>query len=126
MNCILLDTNYLIKTLIPNSDEENQVREWIERKVNLITSSICWYEFLCGPVDEKGIEMMGMILRGRIIPFTAEQAQEAATLFNKTNRKRSLRVDAMIAAAAIVGRAALATDNDRDFSVFEELGLTLI
>lgn len=126
MNSILLDTNYLIKALIPNSTEAAHIGAWIEKKIDLITSSICWYEFLCGPVDTNGIEVMEMILQGRIIPFTGDQSREAASLFNRTGRKRSLRVDSMIAAAAIISNAALATDNNRDFSLFEELGLTLV
>ncbi|MFW5727938.1 MAG: type II toxin-antitoxin system VapC family toxin [Spirochaetia bacterium] len=126
MSSILLDTNYLIKALIPNSTEAEQIGSWIERKIDLITSSVCWYEFLCGPVDERAVEVMEMILQERIIPFTADQAQEAAKLYNRTGRKRSRRVDSMIAAAAIISNAALATDNNRDFSVFEELGLTLV
>jgi len=126
LNSVLLDTNYLIKALIPNSTEAEQIGAWVEEKIDLITSSIFWYEFLCGPVDERAVEVMEMILQGRIIPFTADQAREAVRLFNSTGRKRSLRVDSMIAAAAILSNAALATDNYRDFSLFEELGLTLV
>ncbi len=67
-----------------------------------------------------------MILQGRVIPFTEDQSREAARMFNRTGRQRSLRVDSRIAAAAILSNAALATDNNRDFSLFEELGLTLV
>ena len=126
MSSILLDTNYLIKSLIPDSTEAEQIGAWIEKKIDLITSSICWYEFLCGPVDASGIEVMEMILQGRVIPFTGDQSREAARMFNRTGRQRSLRVDSRIAAAAILSNAALATDNNRDFSLFEELGLTLV
>ncbi len=126
MNSILLDTNYLIKALIPNSHEAKQLRTWIAGRVDLITSSICWYEFLCGPVDDGGIEVIKMILQGRIMPFNENQALLASRLYNKTGRKRRFRVDAMIAAAAISNNAFLATDNSRDFSVFEEMGLSLV
>ncbi|HDQ13980.1 MAG TPA: PIN domain-containing protein [Sediminispirochaeta sp.] len=126
MKTILLDTNYLIKTLVRSSEEGDQVRQWITEEFELITSAICWYEFLCGPVDAKGVEIMEMLVQGRIIPFTGDQAREAARLFNKTGRKRSLRVDSMIAAAAIINNAALATDNSRDFSAFTTQGLVLL
>lgn len=99
---------------------------WIEQESDLITSSISWYEFLCGPVDQKGFELTEIILKGRIIPFTGDQAREAARLFNAVGRKRSLRVDAMIAAAAVINNAVLATDNMRDFSVFTGQGLRLL
>mgnify|MGYP006290127983 CR=1 FL=1 len=99
---------------------------WVEQESDLITSSISWYEFLCGPVDQNGIELMESILKDRVIPFTSDHAREAARLFNTVGRRRSLRVDAMIAAAAIVNNAALATDNRRDFSVFTGQGLRLL
>ena len=111
--------------MVPESAEAEKVRTWIEQESDLITSSISWYEFLCGPVDQKGVEIIESILKARIIPFTSDHAHEAARLFNKVGRKRSLRVDAMIAAAAIVNDAALATDNRRDFSVFTGQGLRL-
>ena len=123
---ILLDTNYLIKALVPESKESLEVRKWLEQKSELITTSISWYEFLCGPVDENGENLMELILQGRIVPFTTDCAREAARLFNAVNRKRSLRVDAMIAASAIVFNAELATDNMRDFSAFSKYGLTLL
>lgn len=69
---------------------------------------------------------MESILKDRVIPFTNDHAREAASLFNTVSRRRSLRVDAMIAAAAIVNNAALATDNRRDFSVFTGQGLRLL
>ena len=123
---ILLDTNYLIKALVPDTDEALRVHKWIEQDAELLTSVICWYEFLCGPVDGKGRELITSILKDRVVPFSADQAVEAARLFNLAGRKRALRVDSMIAAAAVLNQAALATDNRRDFSVFTEQGLRLI
>jgi predicted nucleic acid-binding protein len=126
MSRILLDTSYLIKALVPDSAEANRLRGWLDRGAELISSSVSWYEFLCGPVDAQGRELMELILQDRIVPFTDAQAREAARLFNSVGRKRSLRVDAMIAAAALTQNAALATDNTRDFSPFAELGLELV
>ncbi|WP_319563124.1 type II toxin-antitoxin system VapC family toxin [Marispirochaeta sp.] len=123
---ILLDTNYLIKALAPGTDEAADVRRWIEQEKELVTSVVCWYEFLCGPVDIKGKELMQSIVKGRIIPFAADQAVEAARLFYLAGRKRSLRVDSMIAAAALLNKAVLATDNRRDFSSFVKQGLVVI
>jgi len=46
-------------------------------------------------------------------------------LFNQTGRCRQLRVDAMIAAAAISRNAPLATNNTTYFARFTPLGLRL-
>jgi hypothetical protein len=51
---------------------------------------------------------------------------EAARLFNAVNRKRGLRVDAMIAGTATASRANLATNNHDDFGPFVPHGLELV
>lgn len=123
---ILLDTNYLIRVLVPRSEESRRVIKWIEEGEELLTSAVSWYEFVCGPVDDEGISIVSSLIEGRIIPFTGDQAVEAARLFNETGRKRHLRVDAMIASAAIVTNARLATENISDFEKFTPLGLQMI
>jgi len=123
---ILLDTNYLIRTLVPDSREAGRVLDWYQGGVELCTSSVAWYEFLCGPVDDEGILIIQSMLSERILPFTADQAAESSRLFNATGRKRTLRVDAMIAAAAIMANAELATDNTPDFEHFLQWGLRLV
>jgi predicted nucleic acid-binding protein len=122
---ILLDTNYLIRILVPGSIESLQVVDWFKAGEALCTSSVAWYEFLCGPVDDEGILVILALLQDRVLPFTADQASESARLFNAAGRKRQLRVDAMIAAAAIVSNARLATGNTEDFRTFSPLGLRL-
>ena len=121
---ILLDTNYLINVLVSGKAEAEQVRLWYPDE-DLCTSSVSWYEFICGPVDSAGILVVRSLLHDRILPFTADQATESARLFNATGRMRRLRVDAMIAAAAIVANATLATANTADFAVFRQFGLRL-
>lgn len=122
---ILLDTNYLIRALVPDSREAAVVFGWIDAQEDLCTSSVCWYEFLCGPVDDEGVIVVRAVLRDRILPFTADQAAETSRLFNAVGRKRNLRVDAMIAAAAVVTNSSLATANAVDFAEFEPMGLHL-
>ena len=123
---ILLDTNYLIRALVDGTDEAVQVSEWVERGEELCTSAIAWYEFLSGPVDDDGVELIRAILQDRVFPFVADTAAEAARLFNAAGRVRRLRVDAMIAASAIVTGARLATENAADFRIFAGEGLRLI
>ncbi len=122
---ILLDTNYLIRSLVPGSRESKQLVAWFKAGEDLCTSSIAWYEFLCGPVDDEGVLVVQTLLRERIIPFTADQASESARLYNATGRKRHLRIDAMIAAAAIIVNAELATADTEHFMDFIPLGLRL-
>ncbi|MCF6334743.1 MAG: type II toxin-antitoxin system VapC family toxin [Spirochaetales bacterium] len=123
---ILLDTNYLIRSLIPETIEAIRIIEWIQNGEILCTSGVAWYEFLCGPVDDEGIIVVHSLLEERVIPFTSDHSAEAAHLFNKSGRKRHLRVDAMIASAAIISNASLATENIIDFKHFVDFGLQLI
>lgn len=123
---ILLDTNYLIRSLIPETPEALSVIEWIQTGEALCTSSIAWYEFLCGPVNDEGIIVVYSLLEERVFPFTSDQAAESARLYNNTGRKRTLRVDSMIASAAIIINAKLATENISDFKNFVSLGLQLV
>ncbi|MDZ7792217.1 MAG: type II toxin-antitoxin system VapC family toxin [Spirochaetia bacterium] len=123
---ILLDTNYLIRFLVEGTYEAERVKSWIQQKKELCTSSICWYEFSCGPVDEEAINLAASILNEQIFPFSPAQAREAARLFNRCGRTRSLRVDAMVAAAAIISESVLATENSEDFAPFASFGLKLI
>ncbi|MBU0935102.1 MAG: PIN domain-containing protein [Spirochaetes bacterium] len=123
---ILLDTNYLIRALVAGSAEAERLQAWLADHLDLCTSAIAWYEFCSGPVDEEGIQLIQAILEDRIIPYTAAQATETARLFNAVGRPRHLRVDAMLAAAAITTSASFATGNTADFKSFVPFGLTLV
>jgi len=122
---ILLDTDYLIRALVPGSAETKRMQAWIGGHLDLCTSAIAWYEFCCGPVDDEGIRLIQGLIEDRIIPYTAAQACETARLFNAVGRLRHLRVDAMLAAAAITGGASFATANTMDFQAFVPFGLKL-
>jgi predicted nucleic acid-binding protein len=121
---ICLDTNYLILGLVSDSPETEELIGWSRSGETFCTPSTTWYEFLCGPVNATQVSTMKGVLQ-RILPFDDRQAQEAARLYNATGRKRRLRVDAMIAAAATTHRNPLATSNQDDFAEFVPLGLTL-
>lgn len=123
---ILLDTNVLIRMLVQGTAAATQVSRWIATGTDLCTSAVCWYEFVSGPVDEEGVALVSAALADRVIPFTADQAREASRLWNATGRRRRMRVDAMVAAAAIVAGGELATGNRDDFVPFTELGLELV
>lgn len=121
---ICLDTNYLILGLVAGSRESRELGAWIAAGERLMVSTLVWFEFLCGPVTAPQIETMRAFLH-ELVPFDESHAIEAAELFNAAARKRSTRVDAMIAATAIVADAALATNNTDDFRAFLDSGLRL-
>ena len=119
---ICLDTNYLILGLVADSRESRELTAWIRSGEQLVTPMLAWFEFLCGPVTAAQMQTMRAFLN-ELLPFGEDQAVAAAGLFNAAGRKRSTRVDAMIAATAIVAGAALATNNQNDFRAFKEDGL---
>jgi predicted nucleic acid-binding protein len=122
---ILLDTNVLIRMLVAGTPAADRVSRWIGAGEDLCTSAICWYEFVSGPVDDEGIALVSAAIADRVIPFTADHARESSRLWNATGRARRMRIDAMVAAAAIVTGAELATETRDDFTPFVAFGLHL-
>ena len=122
---ICLDTNYLILGLVEGSRESRALASWLGSGDRLMVPTLVWFEFLCGPVTAAQIQTMRAFLH-ELVPFDESQAIVAADLFNAAARKRSTRIDAMIAATAIVANAALATNNRDAFRPFRESGLRLV
>ncbi|MEP6811036.1 MAG: PIN domain-containing protein [Chthoniobacterales bacterium] len=123
---ICLDANYLIGGISEGRPESAHLQAWFEAGERFFTAAPAWYEFLCGPVTDEQIATMRAFLTGGILSFDPAQAEIAARLFNAVKRPRRLRVDAMIAAAAIVGGGRLATLNTEDFGHFVSHGLELL
>lgn len=122
---ICLDTNYLIRGVSEGTAEAAELVAWTEAGETLITPMPAWFEFICGPVTQDQMATMRAFLT-EIVPFAEAEAVEAARLFNAIKRKRSLRVDAMIAGTAAVSQARLATNNRADFKPFIAHGLRLV
>lgn len=70
-----------------------------------------------------------MLASGGISPFGEAEADFAAYLFCQVGRPKNanhkLRMDCLIAASAVISKAQLATNNDRDFQDFVRFGLNL-
>ena len=122
---IHLDANYLVLANQAGSPEDVALRRWLEADQLLSTSSIAWMEFVSGPVATLVIDSIRHTLGGRIVAFSSAEAELAARLYNLAGRRRALRYDCMIAAAAIAAGAELATRNTNDFQLFTRHGLTL-
>jgi predicted nucleic acid-binding protein len=122
---ICLDTNYLILGLSQGTPEAQQLVAWARAGESLITPMLAWFEFRCGPVTPVQIRTMRAFLQD-VMVFDETQAIEAARLFNAVGRKRTLRVDALIASSAVVAGAQLATNNREHFAAFALHGLQLI
>lgn len=120
-----LDTSFLIRALVPGTDQDAQLREWLLRYERLAMSSIAWTEFLCGPLQPEQIDTAARIVP-HCIRFEEPDARLAARLFTETGRRRGSLTDCMIAASALRAGAALATANQAAFLRFERLGLGLV
>ena len=121
---IHLDTSFLIRALVPDSEESTMLGHWLRDRRSLAVSGFTWGEFLCGPLGGSDEEDAGRIAH-RHIPVGTAEATEAARLFNHAGRKRGSFPDCIIAATAIVSGAELATANQKDFERFVDAGLEL-
>lgn len=107
---IHLDTNYLIRCLVPNTQQAAQLDSWILAGETIGTSAMAWSEFLCGPVSPTH-SSAALALMAAVESVTVIDAALAADLFNKSGRRRGSLADCIIAAVAIRSGASLATDN---------------
>lgn len=121
---IEIDANFLIAVLLTPSRQSRQLDAWLRAGVAVHISAVAWSEYLCGPLDPRMIPIARKMLRG-IEPFTADDAELASELFNKTGRRSRSHVDCMIAAHAIRRNATLATLNSADFRRFQAFNLKL-
>jgi predicted nucleic acid-binding protein len=121
---IHLDTSFLVRALAAGSPEDGRLRTWLSDGEPLGMSAVAWAEFLCGPVEPSGVELVARVVPDPV-PFAEGEAVLAARLFNESGRHRGSLADCMIAATAIRAGAALATENPKDFRRFEPAGLAL-
>ena len=124
METIHLDTNFLIALVEGDTSSSQRLERWIREGTLLSVSAVVWTEFLTGPLSKQQLAHIETLI-DEVIPFDKEHARVAATLYNKAGRGRTLRMDAMIAATAIVSKAPLATENISDMKPFVKEGLKL-
>jgi len=122
---IHLDTNVLI-ALPLLARQRHALTLRIGKGEQVATSSLAWFEYVCGPVAESEQHLVRAAIGAQILDVDEAIAERAAALFNHAGRTRSLRTDSLIAAAAILAGAELATCNAQDFAPFTAHGLTLL
>ena len=123
---IHLDTNLLIDLVTIGSPHIAVIRKWLEKGEELAVSTIAWSEFLNGPHTKQQKDAVQAIVEGRILDFTAKDAEQASRLFHYTGRKRGSHADCMIAACAMTRDVSVATRTIGDFEKFVPYGLKLL
>jgi predicted nucleic acid-binding protein len=122
---IHLDANVLIRLSVPGSAAAHKVRAWLLAGEAFSVSAPAWFEYISGPLTSAELIQAEALVQGRIVDFGKSTGHRAADLFNLTGRKRSTKLDCMIAATAILANARLATSNVGDFQSFVAHGLRL-
>jgi predicted nucleic acid-binding protein len=121
---IHLDTSFLIRALVPGTEESIKLSGWLRERRSIAVSAFAWGEFLCGPLGEPEKKDAGRIAHRHLLVGTKE-ATAAAGLFKRAGRRRGSFPDCLIAATAILSGAELATSNLSDFERFTDAGLEL-
>lgn len=71
------------------------------------------------------MRLVSVAIEGRVLPFSMQEAELAAELFNNTGRKRGTHADCMIAANVILAGHDLVTANEKDFGGMSNMGLKI-
>ena len=121
---IHLDTSFLIRALTRGTPEDRTLRRWIGDGEQLGISAIAWAEFQCGPLTQAELATVAAIITNHL-PFTKNDAEPAARLFNESGRRPGSLIDCMIAAAALADDASIATANPADFERLQPFGVTI-
>lgn len=122
---IHLDTNFLVDLVTIGSPGALKIHSWLKAGKSVTTTAIAWSEFCNGPLSKSQKDAAFNVLGRKITDFTWREAEEAARLFNLSGRRRGSHADCMIAAAAIISSASLATFNSADFQRLVPFGLVL-
>lgn len=123
---IHLDTNLLIAVVNPSDLHHETATSLIRRSGTAGCSSVAWMEFRSKPSHPNDIAILRAILSAGILAFNESTADLAGDLYHLTGSVRRTRLDAMIAATAILAGAELATVNPADFAPFVSHGLNLL
>ncbi len=122
---IHLDTSLLIAMVNAADAHHAMARRLTAASAPFAASAVAWMEFQSRPVPPVVTQALKGLLVGGIAGFDEPTATLAGELFYFTGSKRRTRMDAMIAASAILAGAELATANPIDFEGFIAHGLKI-
>jgi len=109
---VLFDTNILIDYLSGVSKARTALERYGDRAISMVT----WMEVMAGTTPGDEAQVRTFLNSFRILPVTAEVAEEAVAL----RRRRKIKLpDAIIQATARVDGRTLLTRNTRDFPAGE-------
>jgi predicted nucleic acid-binding protein len=119
-----LDTSALIAALCGSKLQQSTLRRWIDEGEPIFLSSPVLYEWLRGPRKTEELKVQEDLFPGYLaIPFGADEAEIAASIYRKLKRPRGRHADITIAACAITHKAKLWTLNPEDFRDIPSLEL---
>jgi predicted nucleic acid-binding protein len=122
---IIIDTDVLIELADKASVKGDEIyQKIISTQDNVAITSITMHEALYGLM--KYAKPFQRLFSFQVFDFTKEDAQQAATIEVKLEKKgkKIKRTDIMIASTTMNNRASLYTF-DKDFKVLSDLGLML-
>jgi predicted nucleic acid-binding protein len=122
---IHIDTNLLIASIDPSHEHAKLWPRLITAGDSFAVSAVAWTEFRSFPTSDQQLRVLDRLLSGGVLAYERSHAELAGELFRRTSAKRKNRLDTMIAAAAILAGAELATANQTDFKPFVSFGLKL-
>lgn len=119
-----LDTSLLIDAFTGARRALPELMNVIGAREDVTFTTLALYEWLRGPRTPHEDRHLAMFATHRhLVPFGADEARTAATIYRQVRRSRQRAVDIAIAACAIEHGAALWTLNTSDF--VDIPGLTL-
>jgi predicted nucleic acid-binding protein len=111
-----LDTSALIDALTGPRRALPRLTTIVEEGHRIALSSLVLFEWLRGPrVRAELAAQESLLPRDAAVPFAAEEASVAASLYARLARPRGREIDLAVAACALVQGAALWTLNPQDF-----------
>lgn len=119
-----LDTSALVDALTGPRRSLDMLVGLVEDGHRVAVSALVLYEWLRGPRTRAELAAQEEIFpRQTAVPFDAETAALASTLYSHVPRARGREVDLAVAACALAHDASLWTLNTRDFRDIPDLNL---
>lgn len=113
---IVVDTSVLIDSLTAARRGEFLLRQTLASGARLMVPAVVLYEWTRGKrLPEELAGQSALFPTRETLAFGVEEALVAADLYRKVTRPRGREIDLIIAAHALVQRAAIWTLNHKDF-----------